>query len=97
MAKKKNGDLSNHHIIPKIRGGNSNGNLVKIPPGFHQSWHSLFGEMTPEESIEFIKIVFLGKGMKKRKKVWAQPELYKVQLRLRKKSIQRKKTNKKQR
>jgi len=87
--------MSKHHIIPKIRGGNSNGNLIKIPIGFHQGWHSLFGELTPDEAIEFIRIVFLGQGMKKRKKFWTQQDLYRIQLRIQEESMRKERKEKK--
>jgi len=50
---------SRHHKLAKKRGGkNDQNNLVTLPHDFHSAYHSLFGILTPEEAIAFIKIVF---------------------------------------
>jgi hypothetical protein len=50
--------LTKHHITPKCRKGKGYGDTVKIPWLFHDSWHDLFGLMTPEEAILYIVIIF---------------------------------------
>ncbi len=92
MFTKKNGinQITKHHIIPRSRGGNGNGdNILKITRRFHEAWHIVFGNMTPEEAIRFIEIIFSIEG-KKRKKVWSAENLYALQLRLQKKVLTKK-------
>lgn len=46
----------NHHLIPKARGGpRKKWNLVRLWRKKHDAWHRLFGIMTLEETIEFLK------------------------------------------
>ncbi len=88
----KNGinQITKHHILPRSRGGNGNGdNILKITRRFHEAWHIVFGNMTPEEAIKFIEIIFWGTGGKKRKKIWKVEDLYSLQLRLQKKTIKK--------
>jgi hypothetical protein len=41
-----------HHIIPKSRGGPvTNSNIILVQRRYHQSWHHLFGNLTPAEAI----------------------------------------------
>lgn len=59
MAKKK---LTRHHICPRSRmeevGIEANElNLVRWDETFHQRWHVLFDNMTPDEIINFIRII----------------------------------------
>lgn len=52
---KKQRHLSNHHYIPRSRGGTK---TVAIPVKFHQAWHTIFGNLTPDESVFFlIKVI----------------------------------------
>ena len=81
--------ITKHHILPRSRGGNGNGeNILKITRRFHEAWHIVFGNMTPEEAIQFIEIIFFEsrKGRKK-KKNWRSGDLYALQLRLQKQTI----------
>ena len=57
MAKK----VSNHHIVPRSRGGGL-GDIVVLPSGFHKSFHSVFGNLYDEELVRFIRL--LNKKMK---------------------------------
>ena len=43
--------VSKHHVIPSSRGGV---HTCEIPDNFHQSWHHLFQNLTPEEIITFV-------------------------------------------
>ena len=49
--------LTKHHVVPKCRNARRYGDTVKIPRLFHESWHDLFGLMTPEEAILYIVII----------------------------------------
>ncbi len=48
-----------HHIQPRSRGGKDIGNTVTIPEKFHQALHTLFGNLTPSESVRFFEEVIL--------------------------------------
>lgn len=88
-----NGDgrrMDRHHIIPKSRDGEAGRNLLLIPRFFHETYHSIFGNLTPNEAIYFLEIVFTGKGLKKRKIKWLPRELYSLQLTIQLKSIEQK-------
>ncbi len=71
-----------HHIVPRSRGGANGKNILIIPQRIHEAYHIIFGNLTPEEALEFLKIVFLGKGRKKMKKIWKIEELTELQLKL---------------
>lgn len=45
---------SRHHILPSFRGGYVDNNIVHLPRGFHDVWHTLFGNMTVSEAHIFI-------------------------------------------
>lgn len=45
--------LTTHHIYPKCRF--SSKETVEIPAYFHQCWHGIFGELSPEESRLFLE------------------------------------------
>ncbi|MEA2088694.1 MAG: hypothetical protein U9O55_02550 [Patescibacteria group bacterium] len=105
MARKngKNGknDPSRHHIIPSTRGGgDEKENIKMLPRGFHNNWHDVFGNLTPLESIQFIKEVFLdemsetGLTKKRPKRRWRWDELYNLQLSIQKRTIRNKRLNK---
>jgi len=93
----KNGknDPSRHHVIPQSRGGgNEKENIKILPKRFHGLWHDLFGNLTPMESIQFIREVFLdekrkgvGTTKKRKKKGWKVDELYDRQLSIQKETI----------
>lgn len=101
--RRKNGrngknDPSKHHIIPQSRGGGNEQENVKIfPKRFHNLWHDLFGNLTPLESIQFIREVFLDEKRrivvtkKRRKKSWKVDDLYDLQLSIQKDTIKGKK------
>lgn len=46
-----------HHLRPRSRGGHIRNNIVVLPERYHQAWHYLFGNLTPDEAKEFIDIV----------------------------------------
>jgi hypothetical protein len=82
--------LTRHHIIPRSRGGGNGENVVEIPTHQHECWHAFFGNLNPIEAIEFIEIVFLGKGRRKKKKKWTQEDLYKLQIKMQERTLRRK-------
>ena len=43
--------MSDHHFIPKSRGGKD---TVRIHKSIHEKYHSLFGNMTPDEILEYL-------------------------------------------
>jgi len=92
---------SRHHVIPESRGGGSNkGNIKILPKKFHDTWHNLFGNLTPLEAIRFIKEVFLdekrgnGATRKRRKRSWKLDELYRLQLSIQRDTIKRRRRKK---
>lgn len=90
----KNGknDPTNHHIIPQSRGGGNESENIKIlPKRFHGLWHDLFGSLTPLESIQFIKEVFLDEKRRRKKRTWKSDELYDLQLSIQRDTIRKKK------
>ena len=47
---------SEHHILPRSRGGSSNpSNLLRLNIEKHECWHKLFGLRTIREVIELLK------------------------------------------
>lgn len=54
--KKHSNYLSRHHSIPRSRGGNDE-SIVMLPPKFHEAFHYLFGNLTPEEIHIFLEII----------------------------------------
>jgi len=57
MAKKKKSyqAKTNHHIIPKSRGGPSNlENIARLAGRDHEFYHALFYNKTPTEIIEYL-------------------------------------------
>lgn len=49
MSKRK---FSNHHVVPKSRGGK---HTCAIPKKLHESWHHVFSNLTPEEACAFVR------------------------------------------
>ena len=45
---------SEHHVIPKSRGGKR---TCILPENFHEAWHQIFSNMTPQEICKFVKII----------------------------------------
>lgn len=48
MSSHKN---SEHHIVPKSRGGK---HTCGLPENFHEAWHLIFQNMTPDEILVFV-------------------------------------------
>lgn len=45
-----------HHITPQSRyGSDKDNNTCKIPSNFHDCWHTVFENLTPEEQVEFVQ------------------------------------------
>lgn len=63
MARKKyKKNLTKHHIIPISRGGSKlEDNISRIPRIQHQDYHTLFGNRTPEEIINYLVTNFWNK------------------------------------
>lgn len=56
---RKNKKNTNHHIIPKSRGGPSSlENITRVNDLEHQKFHALFENRTPEESIYYLVNTF---------------------------------------
>lgn len=49
--------MSEHHFIPRSRGGKG---TVRIHKSIHEKYHSLFGNMLPEEILQYLIEVFWG-------------------------------------
>lgn len=73
MARRTN----KHHIVPRSRFPRDTpkrkkdwNNIVELDEKFHAAWHACFANLTPEEAIEFIKMVMIA-GVK-----WDNKELH---------------------
>ena len=69
--------------------------LIYIPGFYHSGWHTLFGNLTPEEAIDFIERVFMGKGSVKKKKRWKTLDLYNLQLKIQSHTMQKRRLKEK--
>lgn len=57
--KNKPEQLTNHHIVPRSRKkGKGMVGVCKVPRFQHELYHNLFGNMTPEEIVEFLNQTF---------------------------------------
>lgn len=55
VRKRKKSRKSHHHIIPRSRGGTDrHDNISIVDVKAHQNYHNLFGNMTPEEIIDYL-------------------------------------------
>ena len=54
--KKRRELLSRHHSIPTSRGGTDQ-SVVLLPQRFHQAFHFLFQNLTPDEIHLFLEII----------------------------------------
>ena len=62
--------LTRHHSLPSSRCPfNTDKTIVYLPSKFHQAFHYLFGNLTIEETHEFLDIVLVAG------KVWTQRQL----------------------
>lgn len=48
------GKMSRHHILPKSRVRKAR-RTVLLPESFHDSWHVLFGNLKPHETVHFLR------------------------------------------
>ncbi len=47
--------MSRHHIIPiSRRNRKRNKRMVALPVNFHEAWHTVFQDLTPEEVLIYI-------------------------------------------
>jgi hypothetical protein len=71
---KKNGNtLSDHHILPRSRGGQKERNIKRVPKNQHQAYHTLFGNLTPDEVIQYLnEIWFTPRGGFQQATEWLQ-------------------------
>ena len=59
--RRKNQALTTHHIIPRSRGGSDEpDNLILIMESYHDKYHDLFQNMTPQEILIFLETYFWG-------------------------------------
>jgi len=50
--------LVRHHKKPKSRGGgDENQNILWLPKNFHETFHQIFGDLTPQEQHLFLQII----------------------------------------
>lgn len=57
--KKKDKELTDHHILPSSRKGKDTPkNIKRVPDSFHKSYHHLFCNLAPDEVIEYLKEVW---------------------------------------
>lgn len=49
--------LNIHHVRPSSRGGGGRHNLVLLPVDFHAALHRIAGNLTKEETLQFLDIV----------------------------------------
>jgi hypothetical protein len=55
----RNIPLTNHHVLPKSRGGrNTSENYFELPRDVHDDFHDVFGIMTPIEQLAFLTLHF---------------------------------------
>lgn len=53
---KRSGKMSQHHLRPSSRGGESIGsNLLILDTRRHEAWHLLFNNLTIQEVIELLQ------------------------------------------
>jgi hypothetical protein len=71
MKRKHSNTLSDHHILPKSRGGQKERNIKRVPSKQHQAYHTLLSNLTPDEVIQYLKEVwFTPKGSYVRADEW---------------------------
>ncbi len=64
-----NYSLSEHHLIPRSRGGsNEKWNLVMLTHEVHSAWHNLFSNLLPAEVLHLISVI--GLETDKRRESW---------------------------
>jgi len=52
--------ITEHHIIPRSRGGKEKRNLVKVPNWEHNHYHQLFENKLPTEILDYLVNTFWG-------------------------------------
>lgn len=59
MKKNHPKQLTKHHILPtsRVKGKGIEG-VCKVPRHMHELYHHLFGNMYPEEILEYLNILF---------------------------------------
>lgn len=70
---KKNGKtLTDHHIIPSSRGGQTEKtNIKRVPLHYHQAFHDVFVNLTPAEIYDYLDEVWFNP-----KKSFVRPEIW---------------------
>jgi hypothetical protein len=81
--------ITKHHVTPRSRGGTNN-DVVLIPNRYHEAWHIFFGNLTSQEAVHFIRVVFPRKESARRGKMWTSGQLYALQLEIQRKTEQQK-------
>lgn len=52
-------ELTDHHVVPTSRGGNTGKrNQKQVPNKYHMAFHHLFENMTPEEIVSYLDEVW---------------------------------------
>lgn len=58
MKEKKQDPLTDHHIMPRSRGGTrgrKDENIKRVPSSYHEAYHKLFYNMTPREIMVYLE------------------------------------------
>lgn len=61
MKRERQDRLTDHHLLPRSRGGQTRGNIKRVPCSYHQAYHKLFCNMTPDEIIEYLEQMWFTK------------------------------------
>lgn len=62
MKEKSKDPLTDHHILPRSRGGRFKKNIKRVPDSYHRAYHKLFYNMTPDEIMEYLQKMWFKRG-----------------------------------
>ncbi len=62
--------ITQHHILPRSRGGDMRNNILYVDEDFHIAYHKLFVNLTPSEVLLYLQEVWFTKGRFVKPKVW---------------------------
>jgi hypothetical protein len=60
--KKRQDPLTDHHILPRSRGGQKENNIKRVPNSYHEAYHKLFANMTHDEIGEYMEQMWFSNG-----------------------------------
>ena len=65
MKKTQFSKVTDHHVRPRSRGGgNEKRNIARVIHGKHDPYHQLFGNMLPEEIVDYLNETFWNSNYK---------------------------------